>query len=57
MRSQPVVSRSYKLSEDACIRALKLLLKQSASNEGGPATAPDDGTKIKEDSASASIRE
>ena len=36
----------------ACYR---YVLNCKAKKEGGPATAPDDGTKIKEDSANESI--
>jgi hypothetical protein len=52
----PVVARSYSPSPDHCARALMLLLKKPI-REGGPATAPDDGTKVKEDSADAIIPE
>lgn len=52
----PVVARSYSPSPDHCTRALMLILKKP-TKEGGPATAPNDGTKVKEDSADAIIPE
>jgi hypothetical protein len=39
-RQHVIVSRAYRNAPDACVRALELLLKKSASKEGGPATAP-----------------
>jgi hypothetical protein len=48
-----VVSREYVPVPEDCARALALLLKKSASREGGPETAPDNGTKSKEDFADA----
>jgi len=48
-----VVSREYVAAPDDCARALALLLKKSASREGSPEAASDDGTKSTEDSADA----
>jgi hypothetical protein len=51
-----VVVRDFQRDTDACAEAIRMLLEKSRK-EGGPATAPDDGTKVKEDSADAIIPE
>jgi hypothetical protein len=43
---EPLVLRRYEPREQACARALELLVKSAKSKEGGPAiTAPDDAMK------------
>jgi hypothetical protein len=51
-----VVVRDFQRDTDACAEAIRMLLEKSRK-EGGAATAPDDGTKVKEDSADAIIPE
>jgi hypothetical protein len=49
------VVRDFQRDTDACAEAIRMLLLKKPTKEGGPATAPDDGTKVKEDSANAII--
>jgi hypothetical protein len=56
-RQNVVIARHYRNSPDDCARALELLLKKPGIKKGGPETASDDGSKIKEDSADAIISE
>jgi hypothetical protein len=51
----PVLERQYLEEPDACVRALALLLGRRAMKDavGKSSTNGDDGTAIKEDSASA----
>ena len=51
-----VVVRDFQRDTDACAEAIRMLLEKSRK-EGGPPTAPDGRTKIKEDSADAIIPE
>ena len=50
---KPVVERRYLEEPDACVRAVELLLKRHASKRGRlpDKSGPDDGTKVKGDSA------
>ena len=52
-RHRPDTTPKAELS--ALIACYHYVLNCKAKKEGGPATAPDDGTKIKEDSANESI--
>jgi hypothetical protein len=58
-KQNATVSRSYQPEVDSCIRAVVLLLKTSARKQATEHTpepdGPNDGTKVKEDSADAPI--
>jgi hypothetical protein len=44
-RQAAIVTRDYRPAPDNCARALELLLKKSASKEGGPVLAAPDDTR------------
>jgi len=57
MRSQPVVSRKYRFSEDACTKAIELLLKSSGKKKATVALGgEDDGKRSKEIPPDGSIQ-
>jgi len=51
----PIVERQYLAEPESCARALALLLQRPAAKEATPAGRPDDGTRVKGDSADGRI--